>query len=285
MSFRESTVACALLGVLACSSDPVEGTAGGDASAGSSTSEGVSTSGAATTLGSTGTAEASVGDASTGTSVQPTGDESGTLDDGTTLASTGSSGDDTVADDASTGSGEPVEHHLQHGDQSACDEPLWCIYNGMIDTPAGGPIEGQECFIGPVDPPYELTAMHYSVASVHTELETFELRVYAWDGDEPTTQLASVELNSLAATPMEHDYTFEPAIQIDSTGFCVGFAATEDGLASAIGMAVDTDSLIEDVSYIRTEGPCDAPTWQEVIGAATTPTGNWCMDATVRTIP
>jgi hypothetical protein len=174
---------------------------------------------------------------------------------------------------------------VEHGSQTACDDPLWCAYNGMIDVPAGGPIEGQECFMAPVAPPYELIAMHYSVAAVHTDLETFELRIYGWDGDLPTDVITSIELNSTYASPMEHDYDFEPTIEIDTMGFCVGFATSEPGLASAIGMAVDTDSALPDVSFVRMEGMCDAPDWQDVIDSGLMPIGNWCMDATIRTIP
>jgi hypothetical protein len=284
LSIRESTIACALLGALACNFESSGGgTGSGDASGSTSDTDGTVTSGPSTSAPTTtGNTSASETHASTG---EPsTGEQSGPSDASTTAVADGSTG--SAADDASSSSGgEPEEHHVQHGTQSACDEPLWCSYNGMIDVPAGGPIEGQECFLAPVEPPFELIAMHYSVASVHTELETFELRVYGWEGDEPTRQLGSIELNSLGATPMEHDYVFEPAIQIDTAGFCVGFATTEMGLASALGMAVDTDSTIDDVSFIRMEGPCDAPTWQEVIGAGLDPTGNWCMDATIRTIP
>lgn len=286
MPLCRSTFACALLGVFACAADPVESSAGsGDAGAGSSSGDIASTGGTTTTQPST-TAEGSTGTESSVSSTQPTSDATDATQGstGSTSESDGGSGE-SVGAESSSGVGVPEEHHVQHGDQAACDEPLWCFFNGMIEVPAGGPIEGQECFVAPVDPPYEVSAMHYSVASLHTELETFELRVYAWDGGDPTEQLAAVELNSLAASPMEHEHVFEPAIQVDTAGFRVGFAATEPGLASAIGMAVDTTSTIEDVSFIRTEGACDAPTWQEVIGAGVEPTGNWCIDATVRTIP
>lgn len=272
------------LGAFACTAAPIESNVGtGDAGASSSSGD-VGSSGGSATTPPTPTTEASSGVESSVSGTQPTGDATEASEGSTNGASSSGSGETAGAESSSDG-GEPEEHHVQHGRQEACDEPLWCFYNGMIEVPAGGPIEGQECFVSPVAPPYEVSAMHYSVASLHTELETFELRVYAWDGGDPGAQLGAVELNSLAASPMEHEHVFEPAIVVDTNGFCVGFAATEPGLASAIGMAVDTASTIEDVSFIRTEGACEAPMWTEVIGSGALPTGNWCMDATVRTIP
>jgi hypothetical protein len=197
-------------------------------------------------------------------------------------SSTGASG----AGSSTTGA-DPATYHLQHGDQSACDLPLWCYWNGMIDTPAGDPIEGQECFVAPIAPPFELIAMHYVVAETHTDLEQFELRIYERDASGPTQLIESVPLTSVEAAPIEHYFDFETPIQIDAQEFCVGFAATDPGLASALGMAVDTDSLVEDAAFFRMEGNggCDIPDWQDVVTYQPNPFGNWCMDATIRELP
>ncbi len=287
MIVRESSFAGLLLVVLGCNFE--SGGAGSGSADGSGSTGGTETS-TGPTSGPTTTAPTTTGNTSASTSGPSsttddvTGDPSGPVD-GSTGSETSNATSVGTSESSSTTSREPEEHHVEHGTQSACDLPLWCPYNGDIATPAGGPIEGVECFLAPVDPPYELVAMHYSVASAHTELEMFELRVYAWEGDEPTDLLTSIELNSSFASPMEHDHTFEPTIEIDTTGFCVGFATTEPGLASALGMAVDADSTLSDVSFVRMEGPCDAPTWQDVIDDNLEPSGNWCMDATIRTIP
>lgn len=273
---------------IACNFDSggaADSSSGGSGSSGSETSmtasTGPSTSSPTTTTGNTSTSATT----SSGTD-DVTGEPTGSVDGSSSSVDGGSSSASTEGDaSSSTGPGEPVEHHVEHGTQSACDEPLWCAYNGQIDTPAGGPIEGVECFLAPVDPPYELIAMHYSVAALHTDVEEFELRIYAWEGDEPTDLLSSVSLNSSFASPMEHDYDFDDAIEIDTIGFCVGFATTEPGLASALGMAVDADSALPDVSFIRMEGMCSIPDWEDVIDSGLMPLGNWCMDATIRTIP
>lgn len=275
--------------VLACNFDSggaADGTSEASGSTGSETSAtastGPSTSSPTTTTGNT---SASTSATTTDGTDDATGEPTSSVDGSSSSADGSSSASTDAGESSSTGPGEPVEHHVEHGTQSACDDPLWCAYNGDIDTPAGGPIEGVECFLAPVDPPYELIAMHYSVAALHTEVEGFELRVYAWDGDVPTDLLSSVALNSSFASPMEHDYAFDDAIAIDTVGFCVGFATTEPGLASALGMAVDADSALPDVSFIRMDGMCSIPDWQDVIDSDLVPLGNWCMDATIRTIP
>lgn len=275
--------------VLACNFDSggaADGTSDGSGSTGADTTTTAST-GPSTSSPTSTTASTSTSANTTNATDDVTGEPTGSVDGSSSSADGSSSASATNGSEesSSTGPGEPVEHHVEHGTQSACDDPLWCAYNGDIHTPAGGPIEGVECFLAPVDPPYELIAMHYSVAALHTDVEDFELRIYAWEGDVPTDLLSSVPLNSSYASPMEHDYDFDRAIEIDTIGFCVGFATSEPGLASALGMAVDADSALPDVSFIRMEGMCSIPDWQDVIDSDLTPLGNWCMDATIRTIP
>ncbi|HWB82179.1 MAG TPA: hypothetical protein VG755_44755 [Nannocystaceae bacterium] len=276
----------ALTCVLACNFDSggaADGSSEGSGGTGSETTTTASTSSPTTTTGNTSASTSATTNGTDDVTGEPTSsvDGSSSSVDGSSSASTTTDGEAS----SSTGPGEPVEHHVEHGTQSACDDPLWCAYNGDIYTPAGGPIEGVECFIAPVDPPYELIAMHYSVAALHTDVEQFELRIYAWEGDVPTDLLSSVTLNSSFASPMEHDYDFDDAIAIDTIGFCVGFATTEPGLASAVGMAVDADSALPDVSFIRMDGMCSIADWEDVIDSGLMPLGNWCMDATIRTIP
>jgi hypothetical protein len=281
---------------MACpSSDAVEATASADG--GGSGSSG-------TTTASTGDPQTMSGDASQSTTDAPTGTAStmpGTTDaptDGTTDAPTttmGSSDDATagetsapsstsVDDGSSSDGGDPAVHHLSNSDQTDCSQPLWCQFNGDVTVPGGDPIEGQECFVSPVAPPFELIEMHYIVAITHTDLEEFSLRIYERDGGPPTDVVVSIPLTSVEATPIEHYFELDPPVVIDTQEFCVGFAAEEPGLESAIGMAVDGDSSVPGVSFVRMEGSgdCDIPDWEDATAHAPPPSGNWCMDATIR---
>jgi hypothetical protein len=205
-----------------------------------------------------------------------------TADDASTSATTSAS-----EDSGSSSGGEAQTFHLMNGDQATCDEPLWCYYNGNVTIPAGDPIEGQECFVAPIEPPFELIEMHYVVASTHTELEAFQLRIYARDGGAPTRLIEAIDATSVEASPIEHYYEIDPPIVIDSQEFCVGFGAFDDGVAASIGMAIDTTSAIGDVSYVRMEGSgeCDIPDWEDATTHEPAPAGNWCIDATIRSIP
>ncbi len=209
-----------------------------------------------------------------------------------TTADIGSSADDSSAsatvasgsEASSSGGGMPATHHLSNSDQAECGDPLWCFFNGNVGVPVGDPIEGQECFVAPIDPPFELTEMHYIVAATHTDLEAFQLRIYAREGGVPTRLIEALDVTSVEATPIEHYFEFDPAIVIDTQEFCVGFGAFEPSVASAIGMAVNTASAVPDVSYVRMEGSgnCDIPDWEDASLHDPVPAGNWCMDATIR---
>lgn len=296
MTFLHGSCLClALALVSACSFDSTGGgggtgdgsSGGGSGSSGASSLTGVDSSGAtaATMDGSASATNATTATTDGSTSSAATGDSGSSTD------SQGSSGDggSTAGDGpgSSSGGSQPATYHLQHGDQTACDDPLWCFYNGNLLNPAGDPIEGQECFTAPIAPPFELVSMHYSVAAVHTDLEQFEIRVYERDGGGPTNIVEQVVLTQLDASPMEHDYEFDTPIQITTQEFCIGFATTEPGLASALGMAIDTDSTIGDASFFRMEGngACNIPDWEDVVSFQPTPFGNWCMDAEIREIP
>lgn len=213
----------------------------------------------------------------------PTSTTVGTSDDAT-ADETASPSTTSVDDGSSSDGGEPGVHHLSNSDQTDCTQPLWCQFNGDVTVPGGDPIEGQECFVSPVAPPFELVEMHYIVAVTHTDLEEFSLRIYERDGGPPTDVVVSIPLSSVEATPIEHYFEIDPPVVIDTQEFCVGFAAEEPGLESAIGMAVDGDSQVAGVSFVRMEGSgdCDIPDWEDATEHAPPPSGNWCMDATIR---
>lgn len=228
------------------------------------------------------TASASTADTTLDTDATTVTSTASTADTGT--GSSGSASASTTDDGSSSDGGKPATHHLMNSDQTQCGDPLWCFYNGNVEVPAGDPIEGQECFVSPVAPPFELIEMHYIVASTHTDLEDFQLRVYERDGGAPTQLVEAIDATSVEASPIEHYYEFDPPLVIDTQEFCVGFGAFEPGLASSIGMAVDTASAVPDVSYVRMEGSgaCDIPDWEDASMHDPPPAGNWCMDATIR---
>lgn len=297
-SFHGSRLGSALVLVFACSFDS-SGSGGGSGDAGSTDGSGSASMSA--TVGDSSTAASLDGSASASasTTAGTTAGTTASTTDGTTAATdegsssmsgaSTSDGGSTAGEGAGSSStgGQPATYHLQHGDQTACDDPLWCYFNGNVLSPAGDPIEGQECFTAPISPPFELLSMHYSVAAVHTDLEDFELRVYERDGGGPSNLIEQVTLTQLDASPMEHDYEFAAPIQIDTQEFCIGFATTAPGLASALGMAVDTDSTVGDASFFRMEGngACNVPDWEDVVSFQPNPFGNWCMDAEIREIP
>jgi hypothetical protein len=284
-------LAC-VISAVSCGDDGAAGTASAGGTA--SDSSGTATSG--NTVGPTSAPDTSAGSqtASADTSATDSASTAGTDTTAPTSSATASTGSDATGssgasasaegDSSSSGGGPPATHHLMNSDQTECGDPLWCFYNGNVDVPAGDPIEGQECFVSPVAPPFELIEMHYIVASTHTDLEAFELRIFERDGGAPTDLIASIDATSVEASPVEHYYAFEPPIVIDTQEFCVGFGAFEPGLASSIGMAVDTASAVPDVSYVRMEGAgdCDIPDWEDASMHIPEPAGNWCMDATIR---
>jgi hypothetical protein len=278
-----------VVGSFACGGDD----AGGGSNDGSATGSTGTDSAPPPTLDGTATTQPTSADTTMTATTSPGTDDATTTAPGDTTA-------DPTTDDASTSGetmssaesgsssgGEAQTFHLMNGDQATCDEPLWCYYNGNVTIPAGDPIEGQECFVAPIEPPFELIEMHYIVASTHTELEDFQLRFYAREGGAPTRLIDAIDLTSVEASPIEHYYAIEPPIVIDSQEFCVGFGAFEDGVASSIGMAIDTASAIADVSYVRMEGTgeCDIPDWEDATTHEPAPAGNWCIDATIRSIP
>lgn len=295
MIYRARLVVVATVLTACPGSDAVEQTASaGDGGSGTSGTTGGPTTTAPTTSAD-GTQSAT--DDPTGTS--NTAPTNTTASDSTgsdaTTASTGPTDDGTASDTSSPGTtaqddssssdgGEPGVHHLSNSDQTDCTQPLWCQFNADVTVPGGDPIEGQECFVSPIAPPFELTEMHYIVATTHTDLEEFALRIYERDGGPPTEVIATINLTSVEATPIEHYFELEPPVMIDTQEFCVGFAAEEPGLESAIGMAVDGDSAIAGLSFVRMEGSgdCDIPDWEDASDHAPPPAGNWCMDATIR---
>lgn len=263
---------------------------GGDAGGGGSAEDGSGTAGATgatsgsqptsgatggSTAGDHGSADGTVGDA--GTVTAATGETAAT-GAGETAATSAADGVDT------TSGGAPVQHHLGNAAQTACEHhPLWCHAVDNVDFPLGDPVYGMECFVAPIAAPFELVAVHYSVAATHVDVDGFTLEIRHRDASGPTDLIASFDMDGGDITPNEHDIELPDAVMIDSDEFCIGFAVEADGPAGAFGMAVDTDASIDDVSFVRMgPGACNIPEWVDVIDAAPVPTGNWCIDATIQ---
>ena len=284
VNMREKrTRSVVMLAVLVACGFDAGGVGSGTASVG-----GDETSGAQSSDSTTLTTSASA-DSSAGAEMTSPTDPSDSVDSTVTAVDTGTdTTTTTTADDSSTTTGgTPMVHHLASTDQSNCDQPLWC-FTGDVWTEHGDPIYGQQCFTSPIAPPFELISVHYVVADVAPELDNFFIEVHSRDDAGPTDLLFSELKAAIDATPGSHEHVFEPAVQIDDSEFCVGFATPYEGLAGALGMAVDVGSSVSDVSFIRLEGPtgCVIALWSDVIDDQDpTPSGNWCIDVQIREMP
>lgn len=209
----------------------------------------------------------------------PTGSSDPTGASVTTSEETSASDVDT----GSTGAAGPI--HLQVTDQSNCSEPLWCHFGTDVWDPAGNPTYSQQCFIAPIAPPYELTSVHYVVAATAPEVNAFILEVRSRSGGAPGGVVSFAQLTANDATAGSHEYVFAPPLVIGDPEFCIGFATPYQGLAGALGMAVDVGTAVGNASYIRIEGGdgCNVATWTDVIdGLDPNPSGNWCIDVDIQ---
>ena len=278
--FCSATLACAI----ACGFD-TGGVATGTGSVGASTSsEGGDTSPVTNPTASATDPDDSTSPTDPSATVDSTATDVDTTEGSTSVATSTSTASDEQG--STTGSSVPMVHHLTTTDQSACNEPLWC-FTGSVWTEYGDPIYGQQCFTSPIAPPFELISVHYVVADVAPELTGFILEVHARDENGPTDILAFEQRPAADATAGSHDHVFETPIQIDDASFCVGFATPYEGLAAALGMAVDDGTAVGDASFIRLEGPtgCAIPLWTDVIDDLDPePSGNWCIDVHIREI-
>ncbi len=272
---------CFVATVSACAFDGSESGGGGggggsaEAGSGASTTATSSQSSAGTgvsTAADQGQSEGTQADATSATSVPTSGTESpptGGSDAATTASST---------------TGGTTQHHVANAAQTACENnPLWCHAPNNVDSPLGGPVFGMECFSAPIAAPFELAEVHYSVAATHVAVEGFVLEIRHRDDSGPTDLIAAFDMDSGDVSPNEHTIALPEPVLIDSDEFCVGFALDANASEGALGMAVDTDSAVENVSFMRMgPGPCNVPDWVDVIDAAPVPTGNWCIDATIQ---
>lgn len=207
------------------------------------------------------------------------GDPSTTSDsDGTTSGSTG--GETTAA--------QPQEEHLQNADQNTCTEPLWCFYNGNTADPTGDETWVQECFLATLDPPFELTEVHWFVGDTGGSPGAMDLEVReVSDGQPASPPLAIIDLPQELSTEGEHTFELPNPVQIDETRFCVGFRIPDNGSSGAVGIAVNTIGSQPGLSWLRINGDsgCDVfPNWIDATTESITNDGNWCLDATIREV-
>lgn len=211
-----------------------------------------------------------------------------TMAETTTAAETTSNSDPTTDPDATTaaeagssdgtGGGMPV--HVQHGDHGTCDTPLWC-YLGVVSVPVGGMHAGQECFLAPIDAPFEIASIDYDVGGVSPELTSFLVEVHAMASGEPAQLLAQIPLLAGDATVGHHVILPPEPIVVTATRFCVGFRTTEQGLPGALGFAVDTGSSLAGASFVYS-ADCSVAQWTDsIVDIAAMPSGNWCIGASL----
>jgi hypothetical protein len=184
-------------------------------------------------------------------------------------------------------SAAPAEEPLQNAAQTACDLPLWCYYSPDVSNPAGGPIWIFECFESSLTPPLEVVEVNFVVPVRPAGLQAVDFQVRARNGDRPGEVIDQEVVQP--ASIQEGDNTLVPGWDpIDTTSFCVGFYTDLVDAAGGIGIAADTDSAIQDVSWIQLQkgGGCQYDL-VDVMDASPTlvPTGNWCLDIVVREAP
>jgi hypothetical protein len=183
--------------------------------------------------------------------------------------------DATIDPTQGTSTGGPESMHLQHGTHATCNQPMWCIYNGNLYDPAGGPHAGQECFVSPY-PSAQITAIDYDVAAVAAELAYWSLEVYTVGGGMPNTLVQAIPMTGPDATVGHHHVVVEPPIPLSDTRFCVGFRTTGPALQGALGMASSEDSQDPGESWFIADD-CSVYYWSDVIYTVGQPRGNWCI--------
>jgi hypothetical protein len=147
----------------------------------------------------------------------------------------------------------------------------------------GGPISASECFSTTLEPPFELLDVHYIVRGRSDELGSFDLQIRTLDEGEPGDVVFSQTIHPATVVMGDNVVTLTDPPQIETSEFCVGFDAPGSGLTSALGIAVDESSSLEDVSWLRMvgTGPCNLE-WEDIMEIEPNPTGNWCIDVNVR---
>jgi hypothetical protein len=173
------------------------------------------------------------------------------------------------------GGSAPQEESLQGATFETCTEPLWCILNADITDPISGAIWAQECFEATLPPPFTVTHVRYVIAAVTMDLGAVELEVRGPLPDDPAIS-GSVLLEDEFRTVGDHLFELPEPIVVNTSRFCVGLAGTSD--QGALGVAVDTDSVDPDTSYVKSDA-CNTLEFTDLTTIATSvpPVGNWCI--------
>lgn len=223
----------------------------------------------------TGSADATDGSGMPTTTLPP--DDSGDGEGSSTTTTTGEPSDGTSTGEVPP----PLTELLEHASFDACNLPLWCYSNGDIFDPAGGPMWMQECFTATLEPPFELTELEAVVSGLHLAVGTVQVQVRERTaGGGPGATIATRIVSVVGG---HNTIAVVPPIAIDQAEVCIGLAATQSGLAGALGVAVNESATEGGISWFRLEGGegCNYPSWADVIAETPTPTGNWCIRGTI----
>lgn len=224
-----------------------------------------------------------------GPTSDPTQGETSVGDSGSTTAVSATSGNPTDGGQETTAA-QPEEEHLQNADQDNCNTALWCFFadGNNVGSPTGDETWTQECFTATLDPPFELTEVHWFIADTGSNPTALDLQIRPVENNGPGGPPLVIALPGNYSDQGEHTYVLQNPVQIDSTRFCVGFRAPSNGQSSgAVGFAVDTTQQMSGVSFIRIDGEsgCDLfPDWYDASNDQFSNDGNWCLDVKIRQI-
>jgi hypothetical protein len=101
---------------------------------------------------------------------------------------------------------------------------VWCADQ---DTDEGsGAHKNAECFQATIGTPFQIDKFDYQVSAVESPA-TVNIKVYAYNGNAPGNEIGSQNLGANNLTVGAHSYDFNPPIQINQAGFCVGIDADD----------------------------------------------------------
>jgi hypothetical protein len=228
--------------------------------------------------------ETGAADASGGTSTNGNDADTGGVDSTST-----SGGDETVGSASDTGEDtdavRPKEEYLSNTDQDTCTQPLWC-FSGAITNPTGTAFDAQGCFAATLEPPFEITQVHYTVADAGATPLGMVLEIRGTDASWPGDVVQSWDLPLELSSPGAHVFTLPQPLEWTSPRLCVGVSVPSGTSDQAVGMAIDTTGTVEQRSWLRMfgGGACSIPSWADTATSGFTPSGNWCIGTTIREI-
>lgn len=176
-----------------------------------------------------------------------------------------------------------MQEVLERAEFGRCAQPLWC-YMSEIETPANTPIWPQECFTATFEPPFELVEVQVVLRGLGDEIEDVELEVFERTVNGPGALIGSQPLDASALFIGTNTLVVDPPLTIEQQEICIGFAAPDPEPARALGVSVSPAFTEAEASYVRMGGggPCLIRDWSDVVELQTMPSGNWCIQGTIR---